>query len=915
MQTSSNPYQHFIVCMAIFMVLAPFQIVHGMQPGTQAKEAPGIYRFEAATAQINSNTAEVVSDSRLPSKKAVALKQGVAAAIKGSRATPDLVYAVKLPSAGRYRMFTFAVTDEKGAALLKNAKTKYESLFLRLQIGNSRATSRVVYVPWNVLRQETGKFDIAAADEIKIWLPEGVRLEYIEFSAYTPPAVPLGALDYHPKVLPPSGHPRLWVNRQSLPIIKKNLDAEEHRLAWEQVKKKALTPFEFRFDPEAELPFNTALEAAAETKAFYSLMTGDVKTGREAVRLTTDYLSHVEFGNLLDVTREIGRAIYTASLVYDWCYDLLTPEEKNILFRHLFRLADDMECGWPPFLQSIVNGHGNEAQLCRDLLSMSIAVYDEDPLPYRYCAYTVLEQLVPMRAFEYQSPRHNQGILYGDYRFRWDMHAAWLLYRMSGQRVFDANIQNVRRYWQYMRLPDGQLLRDGDGVAAGAPDRSYYWKGTFTALLNYAYAADPVLKDAFMQEGGLPDNPVLFLLLNDPALKPENNLQSLPLTIDFGRVLGGMIARTGWNMGADSRDVVAEIKGGGYHFANHQHSDAGALQLYYRGLQLGDIGVYAFYGTPYDFNFNKRSVAHSMMLAVEPGEKFGATEANDGGTRFNQRFPKTPEEVQTDSLFRNGEVRSADFGPSKQTPAFSYFQADLTSAYSKKMERYTRAFCFLNMQRPDVPAVVILADDMTTAQSGTEKIWQVNTLHQPEVVHDNLVLQNRANGVVGKTLVTTLLPKTEERTLKVLSGENTHEVFAHTYQPPPTVLPEARAHRVMISPVNKNRRQRFLNVLQVMEGEARPLAVDYYETAASSVIVVGDRVVSVSNTPELIGKDFSIRIPSGSAYQVLLTGLAAGQWDIRDKKRNKTTRYTVTTGKNTLSFQSEGGAYSIRRPR
>src|SRR5690606_28503276 len=119
------------------------------------------------------------------------------------------------------------------------------------------------------------------------------------------------------------------------------------------------------------------------------------------------------------ISREIGRAIYTGALVYDWCYPLLEQGEKELLRKHMMRLARDMEIGWPPFygVESIVNGHGNEAQICRDLLAMSIAIYDEDPLPYRYTSYTVLEQLLPMRAFEYQSPRHNQGVDYGAYRF------------------------------------------------------------------------------------------------------------------------------------------------------------------------------------------------------------------------------------------------------------------------------------------------------------------------------------------------------------------------------------------------------------------------------------------------------------------------------------------------------------------
>lgn len=98
-----------------------------------------------------------------------------------------------------------------------------------------------------------------------------------------------------------------------------------------------------------------------------------------------------------------------------------------------------------------------------------------------------------------------------------------------------------------------------------------------------------------------------------------------------------MIARTGWNIGMSSNDVVAEIKGGGYHFGNRQHSDAGSIQLYYRGLQFGDLGVYKFYGTPYDMGFNKRSIAHSMMLAVDPSENIPRNAANASPARASAR--------------------------------------------------------------------------------------------------------------------------------------------------------------------------------------------------------------------------------------------------------------------------------------
>ena len=428
-----------------------------------------------------------------------------------------------------------------------------------------------------------------------------------------------------------------------------------------------------------------------------------------------DYLSHVEFGNILDITREIGRAIYTGSLVYDWCYDLLTDAEKVSLRKHMIRLADDMEIGWPPFLQRVVNGHGNEAQVCRDLLSMSIAIYNEDPLPYQYCSYAILEELVPMRRFEYQSPRHNQGVNYGSYRFQWDLHAAWLFRRMTGTPVFDDNIRHVSKFWLYMRTPDGQMLRDGDQFSAGRPGEFYYWRADLMSFLSYTYGADRILKREFERYGGKIDSHPLFLLLNDPELRPVENLETLSLTMDFGPILGSMVARTGWDMGLNSSDVVAEIKGGGYHFGNHQHSDAGSIQLYYRGFQFGDLGVYKFYGTPYDYNFNKRSISHSMMLVVNPKEKFLDTESNDGGTRFNQRFPVSPEEVRSDPAFNNGKVRSADRGPWGAKPIFSYFSVDLTGAYSAKVGDYTRSFCFLNMEREDIPAVIILRDDITSS--------------------------------------------------------------------------------------------------------------------------------------------------------------------------------------------------------
>ena len=151
-----------------------------------------------------------------------------------------------------------------------------------------------------------------------------MRLGQVDWRAYAAPAVPKEAANYTPPVTPPTTRPRLWLNQNTLPLIKSRLKSKEHEQAWAKVTEAAEKPFSFEFDPEKEVAHNAALETATRNKAFYYLMTGDKTIGREAVQLTADYLSHVEFGNILDITREMGRAIYSASLVDDWCHDLLT---------------------------------------------------------------------------------------------------------------------------------------------------------------------------------------------------------------------------------------------------------------------------------------------------------------------------------------------------------------------------------------------------------------------------------------------------------------------------------------------------------------------------------------------------------------------------------------------------------------
>ncbi len=874
-----------------------------------------VLKLEAKLGQLNTNRVEIITQSSFPNQQSVALKADAAPSAMVNTAPPtdkpDLILPVRAPKPGRYNVFTYTTINETGIERLKTAKTKFESLFLWFQIDNQNPTRRVVFEPWGkpekIEKEHTGVFAFTGEDQqIRLWLPAGVNLHRLELTPYIAPPVPPEAEAYKPAVVPPAEHPRLWVTKESLPKMRANLTHPENRPYWESVSALAAKPFEFHPSGDGEIPFNTPLERAAMAKAFVYLMQGDQKIGREAADLMLAYLPRVEFGNLLDITRQIGAAIYAGACVYDWCYDLLTPAERDTLRHHLMRLAEQMECGWPPFLQTIVNGHGNEAQINRDLLAMAIAIYNEDPIPYKYCAYSVLEQLVPMRRFEYQSPRHNQGISYGDFRFGWEMHAALLFQRMTGHEVFDPNIKRVPLFFLYYRLPDGSMLRDGDGVKPAGE----YWKYARTALVCSAYNGDPILKGELLRQGGLQADPVLFLLLNDPAVVPELRLDSLPLTMDFGPILGGMVARTGWTMGENSPDVIAAIRGGGYHFGNHQHSDAGAIQIYYHGMQVGPLAQYRFYGTPYDLNFAKRSVAQSMMLVFDPNEAIPNNQANDGGSRYNPDIAISAKDAKTKPRFNYGTVQSSSFGPDAQTPDFSYFAADLRAAYSDKITAYVRRFCFLNLHLPKHPAAIILLDDITAKDPTFRKVWQLTTVQNAQPTPTGVLLgaQDEDGASVN---IRMLLPAANERTLDILSGEDVFRVDGKVYQPPDVNAPEAHGHRILVSPKTAQSHDRFLSVFQ--PGKGKPLRVAFEEGEGFVIVRIASRVVVMATGTTLREQALEFTVPASKKQKrVWVAGLAPGDWSIaKSDDKGSSQQSKVEPGKNTLTFTTRGGRYRI----
>jgi heparin/heparan-sulfate lyase len=331
--------------------------------------------------------------------------------------------------------------------------------------------------------------------------------------------------------------------------------------------------------------------------------------------------------------RFAGHLIFLASEVYDWCYDLLTSSERDEIISRCEALAEKyLEMGYPPAKQAAISGHGNEAQLLRDLLAFSIAVYDERPDIYNFCAGRLFEEYIPAYEKVFAGEFHPQGPCYGSYRYAWAMWFGLLIYSMSDERVLPPATVSAAESFVYLRRPDGEALRLGDDY--NETKALYTHKNPFFVplFLAAAYSGDRLwyseAKKQFRKEYLIPlawsydyydegscgegvISPAVYLIWNH--LSPLGEERTLP----SGRYFDFPVGATVFNDG----ERVVLMKIGCLWGANHDHLDTGCFQIYDGEILASDSGVYDSYGTPHRKNYTIHTVAHNCILVDGKGTR------------------------------------------------------------------------------------------------------------------------------------------------------------------------------------------------------------------------------------------------------------------------------------------------------
>lgn len=740
-----------------------------------------------------------------------------------------------------------------------------------------------------------------------------------------------------PKVLPESGvHPRVYFKKEDIPQIKKNMELEENATALDLHRRNLAK------DIDGVLPaasgatnYTAAPLGVIESYAFEYAMNGTKEYGQKAVDAMCNYVDTAVFdttnGNAYN---NWGQMEYTIGLVYDWCNDLLTDDIK-VKFRDAVVKYTAAKVGYPPS-NPAVTGHGTEGPVLRDLLVPAIAMYDDYPSLYLNAAGKICAEYAPVKEFLYGAGAGSlQGDHYTYYRDTWAVNTLWLMDKLGLANVFGENQQYETYWYLYARRGDGSTLRDGDTHQNNTVGGSYL---SYARLEMYLanYYKDPYLKWEFLRqknlEGTLSDISSNFstdcverLIVNDGTVQAKDP-STLPLSRYFASPKGAYIARTGWKDGVDSPAVVAEMKVGEYWTSNHQHLDAGAFQIYYKGALATDAGYYqasfsgegtSDYNSSHWKNYATRTVAHNAILIQDANETQPSGYVNDGGQRLiNDRN----ECKSLDSLkkeFKTGSVLAHEHGPDEYTPNYTYLKGDITDAYSDKASEVLRSFMFLNLKDDEQPAAMVVFDKVTASKAELKKSFVLNSVSAPEINGTRTVVKdtrafNDISRYNGRLTCDTLLPAAGNVEITAYNGMDkyayTGSVASYATAPDNT---EGGGSRTEISPKASSETDYMLHVLQIGDADAAdaPETV-LIETATHAGAVVADKAVLFSKSRERTADEVAFTFSGEGEFEVIVADLQAGTWSV-SRDGAYVCDAAATTDGGVISFNGAAGAYTL----
>ena len=838
--------------------------------------------------------------------------------------TPTLKYTFTADNDGYYHIWINAKAKSSGG----------DSIWVKFDNDNEYTKSILPVNPDDFIWNKLHTSYLTKGTHSITLVPREKKLDILEIIITDDGLLLPGNEQYYelPDFFPPENtHPRVLFTKDDISLIKSKLN-DDNITEFEELHNKALK-LNYTIVPSS---YNASFLSYIKSSAFDCVINSNNENGALAIEkmsehlealysLTTDKFSYAQAGNV----------VYTASLVYDWCYDKFSSQNERKLFleKILNIIVKFTETKWPPLLESGWTGHGSESSVLRDARALGIAAYDEYPYIYNTVTGRILDEYKEIRQLYYEAQKSPFGSSYGLYRGKHDINSMLLFKAIGVDNIWETdNIKYLPYWFLYATRSDGFYLSEGDTTIPHkkkASDKQH--SAAYPYYILGSLYNDGYLLNAFNNESMKVSEEYLECIIFGNDTVDNKNVSSLSYSKYFGYPSGQYIARTGW----DDNSAVVQMKINELDIMEHNHQDAGAFQIYYKGALATDSGYYqsedgSYYGSPHHTASTRQTIAHNCMLIYDENESadnFKYSSANEGvnsgGQFFASKnnavvFPDTVEELRNDVRFNTSKVLAHEHNEDVINPDYTYLKGDLAGAYSDKVTDYERSFMFLNLHDEKIPAVLIVFDHVVSSNADFEKTYLLHGVNAPEISGTRTILkrtETNYDGLTynGKLVNDTLLPKSDNVTITQV-GESADDFLVNGVNYPATVasggINEGGGIRTEIKPSIANEEDYFLNVMQITDADNNEIMeAELIESQTHTGVKISDRVVLFGKTKEKNnGAEFSF--DGNGACKITGTDMEEGIWDIyKDGKYYMT--QTVTDDRTIVSFEGEEGTYEI----
>ena len=735
-----------------------------------------------------------------------------------------------------------------------------------------------------------------------------------------------------PSATPKDEHPRLLITNDNLPLVKTMLN--EHNTTNTIFKNYVNRTLENDgMLKDTSNNFDGYPLDIIQAKALAYLIDGNECYGYQAILYMKNFLLSLNIVSQSDQYRQYGQVMFTAALVYDWCYDLLTETDKNQLIAgveyRICRMENSsglaMEVGFPPSGLDSVSEHGSEHQILRDYLSFAVAIYDELPSWWNYIGGRVYNDHAVVRNYLYQSGVLQQGTGYFNTRHGADLAADWILTVATGSSPFDECMHSVTRNMLGYEVAAYKLLRDGDttgsnyyyDMSATVKTHGYYSLHVASVYIAaYLYEDSGLLAQAnfilgdryfgsssYVQSDPADLSPALFVALRglSNTTPAEDRHEGMPLIQYNGHTMGQYIIRNRWSDEGDAAIVLMRIKQ--LNTGCHEHEDSGTFEIYYKGMLSSGGGVYASYystGIDHTEHFYNKTISKNGLIVYNPSiwDYSSDTETVKwySGGQITQITPKNFNELMLPKHVKASVTgrQHAYIGGDETNPLYAYIAGDITKAYNQNTVNYVgRRMLTVYTGNADFPMAFFVYDDVESDDASYEKrfLLQITSPNAPTVDSTNMTITTEHER--GRLVLTSLSDNVAFRECggRVYDSEGNYDPVnsrnylingVQCYSSTANKLDDGHWGRVEIYSTANAQRVEFMNVLYVTDKGQTKAAPAITKISGSGVTggVFGDVAAVFATSRTRANTSLTFTVSGSGNVNYYVSGVAAGDWSI-----------------------------------